>query len=231
MPEPQPVATVVGDRIAERLTSILSTRGIPADAVPEHGRPEPIAALELAEQRIPPRYRRAITDHPDITAWVDDLTRSGRPGPGGAPGPATGSSLLLAGPTGVGKTHQAYGAIRALLAAGMRLRWQATTEADLYAQLRPRTGHDPEREMQTLARCPLLLLDDLGAAKSSEWTEELVYRLINHRYEYLRPTVVTTNLPIRELRTKLGDRVTSRLAQMTRQLTLTGPDRRRHPAA
>lgn len=231
MPEPQPVATVVGDRIAERLTSILSTRGIPADAVPEHGGPEPIAALELAEQRIPPRYRRAVADHPGITSWVDDLTRSGRPGPGGAPGLATGGSLLLAGPTGVGKTHQAYGAIRTLLAAGMRLRWQATTEADLYAQLRPRTGHDPERESQTLARCPLLLLDDLGAAKSSEWTEELVYRLINHRYEYLRPTVVTTNLPIRELRAKLGDRVTSRLAQMTRQLTLTGPDRRRHPAA
>ncbi|WP_234380270.1 hypothetical protein [Streptomyces sp. CMB-StM0423] len=77
------MATVVGDRIAVRLTSILSARGIPADAVPEQSSPEPIAALELAEQRIPPRYRRAIADHPGITAWVDDLTRSGRPGPGG----------------------------------------------------------------------------------------------------------------------------------------------------
>lgn len=83
-----------------------------------------------------------------------------------------------------------------------------------------------------LARCPLLLLDDLGAAKTSEWTEELTYRLINHRYEHMLPTLITTNLPTAELRTALGDRVASRLAEMTERVILTGPDRRRTaPAA
>lgn len=96
----------------------------------------------------------------------------------------------------------------------------------------PRAGHDGERELQTLARCPLLLLDDLGAAKTSEWTEELTYRLINHRYEHMLPTLITTNLPIPELRSALGDRVASRLAEMTERVILTGPDRRRTtPAA
>lgn len=74
----------------------------------------------------------------------------------------------------------------------------------------------------------MLLLDDLGAAKTSEWTAELTYRLINHRYEHLRPTLITTNLPTADLRTTLGDRIASRLAEMTQRVILTGPDRRRH---
>ncbi|WP_079432026.1 MULTISPECIES: ATP-binding protein [Streptomyces] len=194
--------------------------------------PEPVSALELADARIPPRYRHALADHPQVTAWVDEIARAGRPGPSGTRGIAEGPSLLIAGPTGTGKTHQAYGAVRALLAAGVRLRWEAVTAADLYARLRPRPGLDAERELRTLARCPLLLLDDLGAAKGSEWTEELTYRLINHRYEYLRPTLLTTNLPIPELRTALGDRVASRLSEMTRRVVLDGADRRRtSPAA
>jgi DNA replication protein DnaC len=168
-----------------------------------------------------------LADRPETTAWADQIARAGRPGPGG-PGIAEGPSLLIAGPTGTGKTHLAYGAIRTLLARGVRLRWEATTTADLYARLRPRAGHDTERDLRTLARSPLLFLDDLGAAKTSEWTEELTYRLINHRYEHMLPTLITTNLPTAELRATLGDRVASRLAEMTDRVILTGPDRRRH---
>ncbi|MFE2520401.1 ATP-binding protein [Streptomyces mirabilis] len=213
--------------LADRLNAILAGRGIDATAAAAEEPPtEPVTALELADARIPARYRRALADHPRITAWADQISGAGRPGPGG-PGIAEGPSLLIAGPTGTGKTYQAYGAVRALLSQGVRLRWEATTTADLYARLRPRNGHDAERDLQTLARCPLLLLDDLGAAKTSEWTEELTYRLINHRYEHMLPTLITTNLPIPELRTSLGDRVTSRLAEMTERVVLTGPDRRR----
>ncbi|MFB6977409.1 ATP-binding protein [Streptomyces scopuliridis] len=217
--------------LADRLNGILTNRGIDPSTVAEEPSAEPVTALELADARIPARYRRAMAHHPQVTAWADQVAHAGRPGPGG-PGIAEGPSLLIAGPTGTGKTHQAYGAVRALLARGVRLRWEATTAADLYARLRPRAGHDAERELQTLARSPLLFLDDLGAAKSSEWTEELTYRLINHRYEHLRPTLITTNLPTAELRATLGDRVASRLAEMTERVILTGPDRRRTaPAA
>ncbi|MFD7222886.1 ATP-binding protein [Streptomyces sp. NPDC059892] len=218
--------------LADRLNGILTNRGIdPAITAVKEPQAEPVTALELADARIPARYRRAMADHPQVTAWADQVAHAGRPGPGG-PGIAEGPSLLIAGPTGTGKTHQAYGAIRALLARGVRLRWEATTTADLYARLRPRAGHDAERELQTLARSPLLFLDDLGAAKSSEWTEELTYRLINHRYEHVRPTLITTNRPTAELRATLGDRVASRLAEMTERVILTGPDRRRTaPAA
>jgi DNA replication protein DnaC len=213
-----------------RLTAILTDRGIDprAEVVAE---PEPVTALQLADARIPPRYRHALADHPRITAWVTEIAHTGRPGPGGVPGIATGPSLLIAGPTGTGKTHQAYGAIRTLLRAGVRLRWEGTTVADLYAAQRPHQGSDPEQQLLRLARSPLLLLDDLGAAKQSPWTEELTYRLVNHRYNQLLPTLITTNLPVAELRDAVGDRVASRLAEMTDRVILTGHDRRRHAAA
>jgi DNA replication protein DnaC len=213
-----------------RLAAILTARGIDPDTAPAPPVPAPVTALELADARIPPRYRDAVADHPRVTAWVAETAAAGRPGPGGTRGIATGPSLLIAGPTGTGKTHQAYGAVRALLTAGVRLRWEATTAADLYAAQRPQQSNDPGRQLWALARCPLLLLDDLGAAKQSPWTEELTYRLVNHRYNQLLPTLVTTNLPVAELRDAVGDRVASRLAEMTDRVILTGHDRRRHTA-
>lgn len=179
------------------------------------GRPHP--------RPLPPRPGRPPPDHrlgrPDLRSRTPRTRRTGH-----RRRPVAADRFY---PTGTGKTYQAYGAVRALLSRGVRLRWEVTTTADLYARLRPRNGHDAERDLQTLARCPLLLLDDLGAAKTSEWTEELTYRLINHRYEHMLPTLITTNLPIPELRTALGDRVASRLAEMTERIVLTGPDRRR----
>jgi DNA replication protein DnaC len=229
VPEPQRLGT---SGLPDRLSGILAARGItpgpddqPTTADPAGGH---VAALEAAAARIPPRYHHAQADHHEVAAWVQQIAEAAKPGPGRTSGIARGGSLLIAGPTGTGKTHQAYGAIRSLLAAGVRLRWHATTAADLYATQRPRPGHDAERDLQALMRCPLLVLDDLGAAKPSEWTEEITYRLVNHRYEQFLPTLITTNLTIRDLRDALGDRVTSRLAEMTDRVTLTGTDRRRH---
>ncbi|MEY9848343.1 DNA replication protein DnaC [Streptacidiphilus sp. BW17] len=214
-----------------RMDRILAERGIDLALRQEQAEPaETVSALDLAQARIPLRFQHAEAEHPDVRTWVRRVTGSCRQGPGGMPGIATGPSLLLAGPTGVGKTFTAYGAIRALLADGVRLQWQAITAADLYADQRPKLGHDTERDFNALARTPLLMLDDLGAAKTSEWTEELTYRLVNYRYDRLLPTIFTTNLPIGELRQVLGDRVASRLAQMTDRVVLTGPDRRRQSA-
>ncbi|KIF75234.1 ATP-binding protein [Streptomyces sp. 150FB] len=214
-----------------RIGAILSARGInPNAGTAANPVPEQVTALDLADARIPPRYRHALPNHPRVTAWIAEIASTGRSGPGGVPGIATGPSLLIAGPTGTGKTHHAYGAIRGLLGEGVRLRWEATTLADLYAAQRPQHGTDPEQQLWRLARSPLLLLDDLGAAKQSQWTEELTYRLVNHRYNQLLPTLVTTNLPVAELRDAVGDRVASRLSEMTERVILTGRDRRRHPA-
>jgi DNA replication protein DnaC len=216
--------------LTRRVAQILAARGI-APSTPPLDEAEPHPALLAAEARIPARYQGAVAGHPAVLAWVQDIAAAGRRGPGGAPGIAQGRSLLILGTTGTGKTHEAYGAVRSLLLAGVRLRWKATTAADLYAELRPRPGHDGERELMDAARCPLLILDDLGAARNSEWTEEITMRLINRRYNELLPTLITSNLGPAELREQLGDRIASRLAEMTERVILDGPDRRRARAA
>lgn len=171
-------------------------------------------AVETTDRRIPPRYRGSEATHPDVLEWCE--------------GYGLGStSLLILGLTGTGKTTQAYGAIRALAAKGATVEWEAVTEPDLYARLRPREGADSEGEFRRLADAPLLLLDDLGAAKGSEWTGEITYRLIGHRYDAMLPCLITSNVPVRQLREMLGGRVASRLREMCKFIELTGPDRRK----
>jgi DNA replication protein DnaC len=216
----------------ERIARILAARGIDphtAEPAPHAGVFSPLEALSAG---MPPRYRDALADHPRVVAWARQVAAQAvAPSPGARRQVTTGPSLLMAGVVGAGKTHQAYGAVRLLVRMGLGVRWRATTAADLYADLRPRPGVDSERELAAFARCPLLLLDDLGAAKASEWVEEVTYRLVNRRYNHLLPTLITTNLPISDLRDYLGDRVTSRLAQMTDRVGFEPLVRRRHPSA
>jgi DNA replication protein DnaC len=176
---------------------------------------------ETTDRRIPVTFREATTDNAEVLAWCETF----------APGC---QSLLILGPTGVGKTHIAYSAIRLLAARGIPVKWEALTAPDLYARLRPRDGVDSEGEFRQVADCELLMLDDLGAAKASEWTEEVNYRLVNYRYDRALPMLLTSNLPRTadkgkpSLTLALGDRVMSRIAGMVGEpVVLRGTDRRR----
>ncbi|WP_443334612.1 ATP-binding protein [Streptomyces sp. ZAF1911] len=232
------------------MEACLAARGVdPTAPVPDT--PEPIPALEAAQRRIPYAYRDAVPQHQTVAAWVRTIAdsavspnaedRHAQWGWTGRRWIAHGPSLLLWGNTGTGKTHEAYGAIRALTAAGCGVDWQAITAADLYAQTRPRPGVDLEYMLRRIVRVPLLLLDDLGAAKPSEWNEEINFRLLNWRAENQLPTIITSNLaPVRiagmdprqpVLREKLGDRILSRLSGMCTPVEFTGPDRRFQRAA
>lgn len=172
----------------------------------------------------PPRYRKAEATHPEAKAWADRV----------AADPETAGSLLLTGTTGTGKTHQAYGALRRIADTGPhRYEIVATTAADMYGLLRPKgSDRGTEAELDRLTKVPLLLLDDLGSAKVSEWTEEVTYRLINERYNSCLPSLYTSNLPAsspdgHDLASVLGERIVSRLSQDTRIVAMAGPDLRR----
>jgi DNA replication protein DnaC len=178
------------------------------------------------ELRIPGRFANALPTNPDVAAWVCDLVDIVRSERRTVPRILSGPSLLLVGGTGSGKTFQAYGAIRAIGRSGAGCAWIVTTAADMYGQLRPRPRVDSEDEFDRFARIGLLVLDDLGAAKGTEWNEEINYRLINYRYEHQLPTLVTTNVPPKNLQAALGERVASRLVEMAHRVVITGPDRR-----
>lgn len=179
-----------------------------------------------AERRIPVRFAEAVATDPLVQQWVVALIDIVRAEKRTAPRIVSGPSLLLVGGTGSGKTHQAYGAIRALGRSGAGMSWMVTTAADLYGALRPRPRVDSEDEFDRFARIGLLVLDDLGAAKGTEWNEEVNYRLINYRYEQELPTIITTNVASGKLPIALGDRVFSRLVEMAHRVQIAGSDRR-----
>lgn len=182
-----------------------------------------------AMDRIPARYRDTVVDVPEVANWVTALVERAKNAPPARRGFArveTGPSLLLIGNTGSGKTYQAYGAVRALSVCGASCPWLVTTAADMYAQLRPRHRVDTEEEFEKFSRVTLLVLDDLGAAKGTEWNEEVNYRLINHRYENELPTLITSNVPPKSLAAVLGERVASRLVEMAERVVIQGQDRR-----
>lgn len=182
---------------------------------------------DKAAVKIPRRYRSAIITQPEVAEWVRDVvTNAVREQRGPCIAVESGPSLTLLGPTGTGKTFEAYGAINALGFSGVRVRWQMSTAADIYARMRPRHGVDSEEEFEKFAHAPLLVIDDLGAAKSSEWVEEVNYRLINHRYENVMPTLITSNVPVEQLKEQMGERVAGRLREMSQAAMLQGPDRR-----
>lgn len=192
-----------------------------------HRRQRAAFALGRWETAVPYRYRQATAQHPEICAWSDRAAADYRDA----------GFLVLTGPIGTGKTHQAYGALRRIAEAGpKRFEMIATTAPDMYGLLRP-GGSDKgtEHELKKLCRVPLLLLDDLGTEKLSEWTEEATTRLVNERYNECLPLIITTNFPVRakagnpspDLVTRLGDRLASRLAQTAVQVQLDGPDLRR----
>lgn len=183
-------------------------------------------AVRSCERHIPARFADATVDVPEIADWVRVLIEIVRVERRTVPRVVSGPSLLLVGGTGTGKTYAAYAALRALAVSGAGCSWLHTTAADLYGQLRPRPRVDSEDEFDRYARIGLLVLDDFGAAKGTEWNEEINYRLINYRYEHRKPTLITTNVPPKQLPTALGERVASRLAEMADRVVLRGTDRR-----
>jgi DNA replication protein DnaC len=200
-----------------------------------------LKAAETLAKHVPVRFADATITVPEVGAWAQELinTAMHRPrhdfhgggiacdcGPTLRPWISRGPSLLLLGPTGVGKSHTVYGAIRQLAQTGLLTNWKFCTAPDLYGGLRPRFGVDAEHQFQEILSASLLVVDDLGAARSTEWVEEINYRLVNTRYEQQKPTIYVSNLTNPQLREVLPERVASRLADC-RRIAMKGPDRRR----
>lgn len=85
---------------------------------------------------------------------------------------------------------------------------------------------DETAELQRMAmNCKLLILDDLGAERPSEYVCERLYDLINHRYTNMLTTIYTSNLNPNEIGDRLGSRIESRVKSAT-QIKIIGSDRR-----
>lgn len=142
--------------------------------------------------------------------------------------PASTESAIIHGSTGGGKTHLAVAILKTIIHARI-CKGLFITEADLINQLRPSTNHDVDDDdiAETCATIPILLLDDLGTAKESDFAIERIYWIIDQRWANERQTIITTNLewPV-AIRQRYGDRIYSRLSSYMYKLYISLGDSR-----
>ncbi|MGH3779975.1 MAG: ATP-binding protein [Pseudonocardiaceae bacterium] len=182
----------------------------------------------LLETQLPRRYADSTVTDERVRAWVRDMVAEAVTGMrNGYPVVRSGPSLVLTGNPGRGKTWQVFGALRALSGSGVFCRWQFTTASDMLKSLRPRHGIDSFEVFEEFASVPLLVIDDLGAAKDSPWTEDQVGGIVDRRSKWMRPTLITTNVPGKLFTEQFGERIASRLDEMATVVPFLGPDLRR----
>lgn len=84
---------------------------------------------------------------------------------------------------------------------------------------------DPNRNfynlMESFKQAPVLLMDDLGVEKTTDWSEEVLTQILDERMSYKRPTIITSNMPIQSLQKKYpAGRIKSRIEKMTFQVVM-----------
>jgi len=119
--------------------------------------------------------------------------------------------LTLVGPVDVGKSHLAVAICRRWLARGKPARYVLTPL--MLDELRASYNHEGEYDhlMSFLKEVPLLVLDDIGTQKPTEWAMEKLMMVIDHRYVNGMHMVVTTNRSPGDLPGDEEHRISSRL--------------------
>jgi DNA replication protein DnaC len=120
-------------------------------------------------------------------------------------------NLMLYGPFGTGKTSLAVSILdERLTTRGERGLFQVVPM--LFEEIKASFGReDQSAVLQRVMNVHLLVLDDLGAERATEWVQGQLYTILNHRLIHSKPTIVTTNLDTHELADSLGQRTVERL--------------------
>ena len=200
---------------------------------------EAAASRLLEAARVPPRYARC-----DLSSFILYPNEKLQAAVARARRfidtfPAVTKGLCLIGPPGIGKTHIAVSVLRAVVVE-KGARGLFYDVRDLLRIIR--STYNPvvrTAEMDVLRpvmEAELLVLDDLGAEKPSEWVEETMNLIVNTRYNEGRPTIFTTNYEdspdetqLDSLRVRVGFRMHSRLHEMCEFLEYDGGDFRMLP--
>ncbi len=192
----------------------------------------------LADANIPKRYQHCTIAN--FTAYNESLERAAADASRvAATFPAVARGLFLEGQPGVGKTHLAVAVLKQVIqTAGARGLFYDTR--DLLRVIR--STYDPSirtTELEVLRpvmTAELLVLDDLGAEKTSEWVEETMNLIVNTRYNERRLTIFTSNyadIPDdsdpNALIFRIGHRMRSRLHEMCEFVVLDAADYRERP--
>ena len=118
--------------------------------------------------------------------------------------------LTLVGKPGTGKTHLAQAIAWQWLERGKTVFYNHIVELLDKMRASYRLVEDDKSTLTDFAKnAALLILDDLGSEKLTEWAGQELDFIVDHRYEHQKPLIVTSNLAI----TQLPDRIADRLAE------------------
>jgi DNA replication protein DnaC len=197
------------------------------------------AKQALAEVRIPPRYQRCEFSN-FVTYPNDRLLNAVASARRFAESfPVVDKGLMIIGPPGIGKTHLAISALKqAVRTTGAQARYYDTR--GLLTQIRSTYNSTTKTAEMDVIRpvmeARLLILDDLGAERPTDWVEETMNVIVNSRYNAKLPTIFTSNYDdvpgsddMNSLLVRVGFRLHSRLREMCDFLEYDGPDYRDLP--
>lgn len=133
-------------------------------------------------------------------------------------------SLLMQGGTGLGKTHLSLSIANEAIERGFGVIYGSTQNlASSLEKERFRRDSDDETN-QMLLSCDLLILDDLGTEFSTSFIDAAIYNIVNTRLMSKRPTIISTNLSLREMETRYTERFVSRIIGSYIRLFFYGSD-------
>jgi DNA replication protein DnaC len=142
--------------------------------------------------------------------------------------------LLYMGTCGVGKTHLAVAVLKALIAKGIPALFYDFRDLlkAIQDSYNPNTHTSEIMILSPIFECELLVLDELGASKPTEWVQDTMTQIINTRYNARKRTIFTTNyqdIPVgsayvETLTDRVGVRIRSRLKEMCRSVLIEGDD-------
>lgn len=141
------------------------------------------------------------------------------------------AGLLLWGDVGGGKTFLAACIANALIDKGIPA--TMTTIPRLVSAMQKDFGAEREAVLRMVAQTPLLVLDDVGTERDTEYMGEQVYEIINARYKAQKPLIVTTNLTMAALKNTedvTHRRIYDRIVEMCTPCKVSGGGRRQKTA-
>ena len=135
-------------------------------------------------------------------------------------------NILMQGATGLGKTHLSLSIAKKVIENGYGVIYCSahnifdTMENERFS----RTGEDREETLNAVLQCDLLIIDDLGAEYTTQFAVAEANNIINTRLLMGRPTIISTNLSLKEIEKKYGARFLSRVVGEYNIMRFAGND-------